>query len=87
MGGVDFHPACGRVVAEFAVVSDWVPAVVEVLSVVRRLTGVVVHGVWVELCVGVGAPHVSGFGGLGEFGGDLLGLYGIYADELAFAGE
>ena len=87
MGGVDLHSACGRVASEFAVVGDWVPKVIEVLPVVRCMTGVVVHGMRVELCVGVGAPHVSGVGGIGEFGGDLLCLCGVDADELAFAGE
>ena len=53
----------------------------------RRVLGIVVHGMWVELCVGVVAPHVSGGGCLGELGGDLLCLRGIDADELAFAGE
>ena len=42
---------------------------------------------WIELCMGVGAPHVSGVGGLGEFGSDLLCLCGVDANELAFAGE
>ena len=42
---------------------------------------------WIELCVGVGAPHVSGVGGLGEIGSDLLCLCGVYANGLAFAGE
>ena len=87
MGGVDLHSSCGRVAAEFTVVSGWVPEVVEVLAVVWRLAGVVVHGIWVELCMGVGAPHVSGVGGLDEFGGDLLCLCGVDADALAFAGE
>ena len=87
MGGVDFHPSCGGVSAEFAIVDDRAPEVIEVLSVVWRLTGVVSHGVWVEFCVGVGAPHVSEYGGLGEFGGDLLGLCGVHADELAFPDE
>ena len=65
MGGVDLHSACGRVASEFAVVGDWVPKVIEVLSVVRCVTGVVVHGMWVEIWVGVGAPHVAGVEGLG----------------------
>ena len=25
LGGVDFHPACGGVPSEFAVIGDWVP--------------------------------------------------------------
>ena len=53
----------------------------------RCVLGIVVHGMWVELCMGVGAPHVSGVGGLGEFGGDLLCLCSVDADELAFAGK
>jgi hypothetical protein len=87
MGGIDFHPVCGRVAAEFAAVSDRVPEIIEILSVVWRLASVVVQGVWVEFCMYVGAPHVSGFGGLGEIGGDLLGLGDVDADELVFAGE
>jgi hypothetical protein len=35
----------------------------------------------------VGAPQVSGGGGLGGFSGDLLCVRGIGADELAFAGK
>ena len=42
---------------------------------------------WVELSMGVGALHVSGVGGLGDFGGDLLCLCGVDAYELAFASE
>ena len=53
----------------------------------RCVTGVIVHDMWVEICVGIGAPHVAGVGGLGKFGGDLLCLSGIDTDELAFAGE
>ena len=87
LGGVDFHPACGGVSSEFAVIGYWVPEVIEVLPVMRCVTGVVVHGMWVELGVGVGAPHISAVGGLGQFGGDLLCLSGIDTDELAFAGE
>ena len=87
MGGVYFHSASGGVASELTVIGGWVPEVIEVLSVVRCVPGVVVHGVWVEFCVGVGAPHVSGVGGVGYFGGDLLGLCGIDADELIFAGE
>ena len=60
LGGIDLHSACGRVASEFAVVGDWVPKVIEVLAVVLCVTGVVVHGMRVERCVGVGAPHVSG---------------------------
>ena len=52
----------------------------------RCVLGIVVHGMWIELCVGVGTPHVSGVGGLGEFGRDLLCLCGVDADELAFVG-
>jgi hypothetical protein len=63
LGGIDFHSASGGVASEFAVIGDWVPEVVEVFSVVRCVPGVIVRGVRVELCVGVGAPHVSGFGG------------------------
>ena len=65
LGGVDFHPACGGVPSEFAVIGDWVPMVIEVFSVMRCVTGVVVHGLWIEFGVGVGTPHVSGVGGLG----------------------
>ena len=65
MGGVDIHSACGRVASEFAVVGDWVSDVIEVFPIVRCVTGVVVHGMLVEPYVGVGAPHVSGVGGLG----------------------
>ena len=64
MGGVDLHSACGRVASEFAAVGDWISEVIEVLPEVRCVPGVIVHGVWVELCVGVGAPHVPGVGGL-----------------------
>ena len=64
-----------------------VPKVVEVFAIVWCIAGVVVEGMWVELGVSVGAPHVSGFGGLGEFGGDLLGLCGVDAVKLAFAGQ
>jgi hypothetical protein len=42
---------------------------------------------WVELVVGVGAPHVSGFGGFGCVGGDLVGVGGVYADKLTFLGK
>ena len=35
LGGVDFDSASGRVTAEFTVVGEWVPEVIEVLSVVR----------------------------------------------------
>ena len=42
---------------------------------------------WVEFGVGVGAPHVVGFGGLGEFGRDLMGVGGVYTDKLAFFGK
>ena len=87
MGGVDFHPACGGVSSEFAVIGYWVPEVIEVLPVMRCVTGVVVHGMWVEFCVGVGALHVAGVGGLGKFSGDLLCLSGIDTDELTFAGK
>ena len=64
LGGVDFHPACGGVPSEFAVIGDWVPYVIEVFSVMRCVAGVVVQGRWVEFGVGVGTPHVSGVGGL-----------------------
>ena len=87
MGGVDLHSACGWVAAEFAVVGEWVPKVIKVLPIVRCVSGVVVHAMWVELCMCVGAPHVSRVGGLGEFGGDLLCLCGVDADEFAYAGE
>ena len=87
MGGVYFNSASSRVTAEFTVVGEWVPEVIEVLSVVRCVLGITVHGMWVEFCMGVGAPHVSRGGRLGEFGGDLLCVRGIDADELAFAGE
>ena len=60
LGGVYFNSASGRVTAEFTVVGEWVPEVVEVLPVVRCVLGIVVHGMWIELCVGVGTPHVSG---------------------------
>ena len=87
LGGVYFNSAGGRVTVEFTVVGEWIPEVVEVLLVVRCVLGIVVHGMWIELCVGVGAPHVSGVGGLGEFGSDLLCLCGVDANELAFAGK
>jgi hypothetical protein len=87
LGGVDFHSASGGVAAEFTILSGWVPEVIDISSVVRCGPGVVIHGMWVEFGVGVGASHVSGFGGPGDFGGNLLGLCGIDAEELAFAGE
>ena len=62
LGGVYFYSAGGRVAAEFTVVGKWVPEVIQVLPIVRCVLGIVVHGMWVELCVGVGAPHVSGVG-------------------------
>ena len=65
---------------------NWVPEVIQVLPIVRCVLGIVVHGMWIELCVGVGAPHVSGVGGLGEFGSDLLCLCGVDVDESTFAG-
>ena len=64
LGGIDFYPACGWVPSEFTVVGGWVPKVIKVFPVVRCVVGVIVHGLWVEFGVGVGAPHVSGFGGL-----------------------
>ena len=87
MGGVYFYSAGGRVAAEFTIVGKWVPEVIQVFSVVRCVLGIIVHGMWVEFCMGVGAPQVSGGGGLGDFGGDLLCVRGIGADELAFAGK
>ena len=48
------------------------------------IAGIVVECMWVELVVGVGAPHVSGFGGFGCVGGDLVGVGGVYADKLTF---
>ena len=87
MSGVDFHSASGGFAAEFAVVGGWVPEVIEVFAVVRCEPGIVVHGMWVELGVGVGAPHVSGFGGFGCVGGDLVDVGGVYADKLTFLGK
>ena len=52
-----------------------------------RFAGVVVQGMRVEFGVGVCAPHVVGFGGLGELGRDSVGMGGVYTDELAFFGE
>ena len=87
LGGIYLYSASGRVAAEFTVVGKRVPEVVQVLSVVRCVLGIIVHGMRVEFCMVVGAPQVSGGGGLGDFGGDLLCVRGIGADELAFAGE
>ena len=53
----------------------------------RCVLGIIVHGVRVGFCMVVGAPQVSGGGGLGGFSGDLLCVRGIGADELAFAGK
>ena len=87
LGGVYFYSASGRVAAEFTIVGKRVPEVVQVLSVVRCVLGIIVHGMRVEFCMVVGAPQVAGGGGLGDFGGDLLCVRGIGADELAFAGK
>ena len=87
LGGVYFDSASGRVATKFTVVGKWVPEVIQVLSIVRRVLGIIVHGMWVEFCMCVGAPQVSGGGGFGDFGGDLLCVRGIGANELAFAGK
>ena len=58
LGGVYFHSASGRVTAKFTVVGEWVLEVIEVLPVVRCVLGIVVHGMWFDFRVGVGAPHV-----------------------------
>ena len=49
-----------------------------------RFAGVVVQGMRVEFGVGVCAPHVVGFEGLGELGRYLVGMGGVYTDKLAF---
>ena len=51
-----------RVAAELTVVGKWVPEVIQVLPIVRCVLSIIVHGMWVEPGVGVGAPHVSGIG-------------------------
>ena len=51
------------------------------------IAGIVVECMWVELGVGVGTPHVSGFGGFGCVGGDLVDVGGVYADKLTFLGK
>ena len=87
MGGVNFHPTCGWVSAEFTVICLGIQKVIEVFAVVWRIAGVVIQGMWVEFGMGVGAPHVSGFECFGSFGGDLVNVGGVYTDKLAFLGK
>jgi hypothetical protein len=79
LGGVDFHPICGWVSVEFTVIC----LVIEAFPVVWPIAGVVIHDMWVELGVGIGAPHVMRCGDLGEFGRDLMGVGGVYTNKFA----
>ena len=63
------------------------PKDIEVFAVVWCIAGVVIQGMWVELGVGVGAPHVFGGRVSGGFGGYLVLLRGVCADELSLLRE
>ena len=42
MGGVYFHSASGGVASEFTVIGGWVPEIINVISVMWRVPGVIV---------------------------------------------
>ena len=78
---------CCRILTELAIVGVWVPVVIDVFSIKCVVLRVKVEVIGVMSGFGVSIPHVSGGRVTGGFGGYLVLLRGVCADELSLLRE